>query len=165
VIRDGRQRFVENALRCVIPDIDRLDFVVGNHGILGYTPTLTFRDETNPPAPLRAAGDGGFRALQLALAMVESQNGILLVDEIESGLHHSVQSQLLRHLLSFSQAFNVQIFATTHSLDTVRALAEVANDQDIRLFRLDRLSSGWHQATPFHENELHYIADQGLEIR
>lgn len=164
VILEGRQKFVESALRCVIPDIDRLDFVVGPSG-LASSPTITFKAGNSRPIPLRAVGDGVFRALQLALAMVEAQNGIFLVDEIESGLHHSVQVDLLRHLLSFSAEFNVQVFATTHSWDTVRALATAAPGEDVRLFRLDLRSTGRHEATPFSPSELAYSTEEGIEVR
>jgi len=52
----------------------------------------------------------------------------VLIDEIDIGLHHSVLHKLWRFVIDTAKEFNVQIFATTHSLDCVRSLADVCVD-------------------------------------
>lgn len=41
---------------------------------------------------------------------------VLLIDELDATLHPSVQDKLLNTLAEFSQAYGIQVFATTHSL-------------------------------------------------
>ena len=53
--------------------------------------------------------------LGLVLSMSEASGGLLLIDEIENGLHHSVQEEVFSILLDLAKSFDVQIFATTHS--------------------------------------------------
>ena len=53
--------------------------------------------------------------LGLVLSMSEASGGLLLIDEIENGLHHSVQEEVFSMLLELAKSFDVQIFATTHS--------------------------------------------------
>ncbi len=48
-------------------------------------------------------------------SLVKVANGILLVDEIDTGLHHTVLEGMWRLVLEAAARRNVQIFATTHS--------------------------------------------------
>ena len=43
------------------------------------------------PIPLRALGDGVNRLFGIALALAHAKDGLLLIDEIENGIHYSVQ--------------------------------------------------------------------------
>ncbi|RKZ79523.1 MAG: hypothetical protein DRR19_24870 [Candidatus Parabeggiatoa sp. nov. 1] len=62
------------------------------------------------------------RTLQLVLSMLQAKGGFLLIDEFENGLHYAVQPQL-------STESNIQVFATTHSWDCVRAFHSVWEEQ------------------------------------
>jgi AAA15 family ATPase/GTPase len=74
-------------------------------------------------APLSTFGDGVRRALLIAAAIPSAQNGVLLIDEIESALHVSILDSMLDSLRLAAEKYDVQIFATTHSLETVDAMA------------------------------------------
>ena len=74
-------------------------------------------------------GDGINRILTIILAMVNCENGYLFVDEFENGLHHSVQEKLWEIIFYLSERLNIQVFATTHSNDTIKAFGEVANSK------------------------------------
>ncbi|MFN0214202.1 MAG: AAA family ATPase, partial [Saprospiraceae bacterium] len=43
------------------------------------------------PVPLKSLGEGTSRLLWLAVALVSAKKSMLLIDEFEAGLHHSVQ--------------------------------------------------------------------------
>ncbi len=48
--------------------------------------------------PIGSMGDGIWRMLGLALNVVHCINGILLVDEIDTGLHHTVMTEMWKFL-------------------------------------------------------------------
>ncbi len=74
---------------------------------------------------VNSLGDGVRRLFGLLLAVTAARNGFLLIDEIEIGLHWSVQQALWQSLFTFAEDLDVQVFATTHSEDTVSAFASV----------------------------------------
>lgn len=78
--------------------------------------------------PLRSLGEGVRRAFDLALGLERSAQGLLLLDEIENGLHYSVQLALWRMIFETAQELDVQVFATTHSYDCVQAFQSVADE-------------------------------------
>lgn len=64
----------------------------------------------------------------------------LFLDEIENGLHHTVQVEFWGYLFNLAKEFNVQIFATTHSLEMIKAFAQTAstNPEMAAYFELGR---------------------------
>ena len=90
--------------------------------------------------PLSYMGEGMNRLLSIALAIPICQHGLLLIDEIENGLHHAILPHVFRSLRSFVTKFNVQLLATTHSWECIAAVHKVyaKNDvYDFRLFEID----------------------------
>lgn len=79
------------------------------------------------PLPLRNFGEGMSRLLTIALGLVSAENDMLLIDEIDLGLHHSVQHTLWEIVFQNAKDLNVQVFATTHSSDCVEAFSDIAN--------------------------------------
>lgn len=84
-----------------------------------------------------------FRLFSIILTFFDTQNGIVLIDEIENGFHYSSQEILWNTILKAAEDFNVQIFATTHSLECVKAFSStyarfVQNNDDIRLYRIEK---------------------------
>ena len=63
---------------------------------------------------------------------------MLFVDEIETALHVSALEQVFRFLVHACRQFDVQLFATTHSLEAVDAVVEAmgGNIEDFVLYRL-----------------------------
>ena len=65
-----------------------------------------------------------------------------MIDEIENGLHYSTQAILWDAVFEAATTFNVQVFATTHSYETVKAFSaayeKLKDKQDnLRLFRIE----------------------------
>jgi len=57
----------------------------------------------------------------------ENQNEfILLIDEIENGIHYTAHEEFWQHIFKLSKELNVQVFATTHSLEMIKAFNAVA---------------------------------------
>lgn len=87
--------------------------------------------------PVHTLGDGTRRGLHFA-AMVASAGpgGVLVVDEIEVGLHTTVLSDVFRWLIGACSAASVQLFLTTHSLEAVDALMSASTSDQLVLYRL-----------------------------
>lgn len=133
-------------------------------------PKVLLSDEENP-LPLRMLGEGTNRIFTIALALVNARNNILLIDEIDLGLHHSVQEKLWEIVFRFSKELNVQVFATTHSQDCVQAFGEIWNKSEnqkegnyIRLQR-NRLDSAIIEPVYYDANVLLGSIYDNLEIR
>jgi AAA15 family ATPase/GTPase len=104
-------------------------------------PKVLLRNQLKP-VPLKHLGDGISRIFTIALGLVNAKNKSILIDEIDLGLHHSVQKKLWEIIFKFSEELNVQVFATTHSHDCVKAFAAVWNQKENidngQYFRLTR---------------------------
>ncbi len=60
---------------------------------------------------------------------VTSAGGCLFVDEIDTGLHYSVMAKMWHLLIETARRLDVQVFASTHSLDCLQALARVCQEK------------------------------------
>jgi hypothetical protein len=89
--------------------------------------------------PVQLMGDGMTRILSLALSIATVPDGMVLVDEIENGLHHLVMQKVWSSIATFARHYNVQIFATTHSRECFQAALEALGDDDENEFRLYRI--------------------------
>ena len=119
------------------------------------------------PVPLKSLGDGAIRLFGVALALANSRNGFLLIDEAENGIHYSVQHDFWRMILQTAHKDNVQVVATTHSWDCVKGFARAATefeDAEGVLVRLERDHDGM-RAIEYSEKELRIAAEQGIEVR
>lgn len=93
--------------------------------------------------PINVMGDGMYRLLAIVLAISTQQDGILLIDEIDTGLHYSAQEILWNVIFKSAKKFNVQIFASTHSLECIKAFSSTCSNQspkevDIKLYRIEK---------------------------
>ena len=88
--------------------------------------------------PLSSFGDGVRRLLHIALKLASVKGGILLIDELESTIHTEALQSSFQWLAKWSKEMNVQIFATTHSLEAIDSLLAVnENASDLVLYRLE----------------------------
>ena len=127
---------------------------------------VKFKDAT-APVPLRRLGDGAVRLFGMALALSQSKDGILLIDEVENGIHHSVQDDFWKMILTTSLSNNIQVLATTHSSDCVKGFAMAINDdKDIHgsAIRLEKDGDSYF-AVEYAEHELETVVKNNAEIR
>ena len=71
--------------------------------------------------PLAQVGQGVYRLATILADIIGEKTAVLLIDEIENGLHHSVQKQVWTGLAEVAKELSVQIFATTHSGECLHA--------------------------------------------
>jgi hypothetical protein len=119
------------------------------------------------PLPLRSLGEGMNRLFGIALAMVNARDGMLLIDEVESGLHYSVHADLWRLIFQVARRLNVQVFATTHSWDCIEGF-QAASEENQQvgglLVRLDKKDEDVF-ATLFDEHKLAIATREDVEVR
>ncbi|MEH2059679.1 MAG: AAA family ATPase [Nostoc sp.] len=84
-------------------------------------PTVYLKREGEGRLPLSLFGDAINRIADIILRLVNNENSILLIDEIENGIHHSNQAYFWTIIYKLANELNVQIFATTHSLEMTKA--------------------------------------------
>ncbi|MGK7892048.1 MAG: ATP/GTP-binding protein [Leptolyngbyaceae cyanobacterium] len=102
----------------------RFNLVV-EHKRLGFTPLNMF-------------GDGIQRLFHIALKLPRAKCGLLLIDELESAIHTEALQSSYRWLVKWCADMDIQIFATTHSLEAVDALLSVTEaDDQLVLYRLE----------------------------
>ena len=92
--------------------------------------------------PLSAMGEGLARAARLFIALIHIQGGIVMVDEIENGFHHSVVPKVWEAIDAMSRNFGVQVFATTHSYECIESAYEALGDEGFVLHRIESKASG-----------------------
>jgi AAA15 family ATPase/GTPase len=118
------------------------------------------------PLPLKTMGDGMTRLFHIIVALVNAQNGLLLIDEFENGLHWSVQPKVWDIVFQLSEKLNVQVFATTHSRDCIEGFDSAWNQYPSlgAFFRLDA-KDGLIRATEYTSETLTDAIDMDVEVR
>ncbi len=125
------------------------------------------------PVPVEFLGiyiEGMNRLFGITLALVNARDGFVLVDEVESGLHYSVQPDMWRLVLRVSHGLSIQVFATTHSWDCVEAFQRAAGEnkeEEGVLVSLRRKDSQPDQisAVLFDEPKLAVATRENIEVR
>ena len=105
-------------------------------------PAIYLKREGEKFMPLIMYGDAMNKIADLILRIVNNRNSLILIDEIENGIHFSNQKALWKMIFDLVKAYDIQFFATSHSKEMIEAFAAVAIDFDYtheaRYFVLDR---------------------------
>jgi len=111
--------------------------------------------------PLRSLGDGAHRLFGIALALAASRDGFILIDEVENGIHHTLQNDFWRIVFKMATENNLQVFATTHGTDSFRGFSEAASEfeEEGVYIRLEREESRI-RAVIYPENEAKIVAEE-----
>lgn len=130
-------------------------------------PVLYVTHATHGPVPLSVYGDGIRRTLLLAESVAKAKGGLLLVDEIETGIHVSALSGVYSWLVRICRELDVQLFVTTHSLEAIDSLlaADTTPEEDIVAYKLGR-HQGQSVVKRYGEEQLKWMRfERGLEVR
>ena len=155
-----------NSLRVFEPRLEDLELLYDGHQ------PLIFADiGLSKLIPLAHLGEGINRFVGILLALGEFPDGVILIDEIENGIHYSVQKDVWKAIGKIAREFDIQVFATTHSLEMIRAAHQAFKDDDpydFRYHRLDRSrKTGDIRATTYNELDMDAVAafDFDHEVR
>lgn len=171
VAANPEEELIYEALRCIEPQIERLVTVSSEIRRGSSSGRGAFHAKLkNVPnrIPLGVMGDGMWRMLALVLALVKARNGILLIDEIDTGLHHTVLQRMWKLIYEAGapDKLNVQVFATTHSGDCVKALSSICEDSptahNVSIQRVERDASN---SVVIKEDGIIAVAERDIEVR
>jgi len=132
----GRGEEVLAALQILEPRLRKLEISV-NAG----KPILTGDMGMGRLMPIAYMGQGMEALVSRLLALLQHPGGVVLIDEFENGLHHSVLKDVWRVIAEAARRANTQVFATTHSKECILAAHEAMDEvgaDDFALRRLER---------------------------
>ncbi len=162
MLRINREDRIVHTIQALQPDIFELHFLSGPPPEV----LLTLRD-SKQRTPLHSFGDGTRRFLGLSLLLANLEDGLLLVDEIDTGLHWTVMEDLWRLVIRAARGGNVQVFATTHSYDCIKGLASLLErepelSEEVSLQKLERRLD---EAVAFRGEQIPIAIDHNIELR
>ena len=122
--------------------------------------------------PSNLMGDGFLKYLNTILNLNEAKGGIMLIDELDNGLHYKALKSLWRILLKTARRLNIQLFITTHSKEALIYLKDILNEDDyldfqneVRCFTISKLSDSELKAYNYDFSAFEYAIDNDVEIR
>jgi AAA15 family ATPase/GTPase len=85
-------------------------------------------------------GQGIGRLLMIVAAIILRESTVYLIDELADGFHYSTLANVWRVVLNVAIEHSAQIFATTHSLETIQTAVEGSQEHEgsLAFFRLER---------------------------
>jgi predicted ATPase len=161
-LTDDEDAVIQILQETILPDILRLDVKEGR--------TLVRLSGEKTPVPLKSMGEGAQRILQLAIALVSARSSLLLIDELEAGLHHTLLETLWEKIFHYARLWDIQVFVTTHSQDVVRKFTYTVEQGDNRehaaFFRLqENRKSKTIEAVSYDAEQLELVLETKLEVR
>lgn len=164
IVLTSKEVKIIEALSIINRSIERISFSSSSNANL----IRLKLENIETPIPLSSMGEGMYRILVLAMSLVTAENGVLLVDEIETGLHYEAQTDMWRLILETAKELNVQVFATTHSWDCIAAFQEaLSQTEDASIGKLFRLDSkyGRLRAVEYDAEDLDIAVRNSIEVR
>ena len=116
--------------------------------------------------PVNLLGEGAFRILEFATSIAQIDGGRYMIDEIENGLHYTVLVNVFKRLYELADHHDVQVFATTHSWECVKAAHDALGPVGGK-FNYHRIGrrDGNAKAVSYDEDMLNTAFEVGWEIR
>ncbi|MDE0024853.1 MAG: ATP-binding protein [Spirochaetaceae bacterium] len=122
--------------------------------------------------PLNMFGSGMVRAAMILSECLLREVRILLIDELEYGLHYQAVTPLLEALLKLAEALDIQVFATTHSIDVLKGLQEVLRKDEFldyrdmaTCFTIQRDKEGVVRPYRYAYEQFDHCVQHSIEIR
>ncbi len=162
LVVSGKQDLLLQSLGILEPRLRNLSLLIFSgegliHGEIGI----------GRPIPLNYMGEGVNRLANFIMAISDNGGGVVLIDEIENGLHYSVLKDVWKAIGKAAREFNTQVFATTHSWECIiaahRAFSET--EYDFRYHRLDRTKEGTIRVVTYDEESLEAAKESDFEVR
>ncbi len=160
--RKGKTEQLLYTMKLLEPRLKRLAVLVS-----GGVPMINGDIGLKELVPIPMMGEGMVRLISILLAIYDSRDGVVLIDEIENGLHHIVMRKVWEAIALAAEQSNTQIFATTHSWECVVAAhqAHSAADGYDFLFHRFYLKDGEIKTVTYDQKKLETAISTGLEVR
>jgi hypothetical protein len=163
LVPSARKRVIE-LLRVVEPRLVDLQYLKPRGAKEAAVYADLGLDELIPTTQL---GRGFCRLLRLYSETLSSKAKIVLIDEIENGIHHVAMSKVWEAVAAIAREDDLQVFATTHSYECIKsahAAFSSGDNYDLALHRLewrgDRI-----KALTYDRTAIETSIDMNLEVR
>jgi hypothetical protein len=162
LITERRSQEAVQALRHLIPELVALH-PLSESGV----PVILADVGGTVLLPLALLGSGAANCLRILLPSLLRENGLILIDEFEDGIHHSLLAPILEIVFNLARKRNNQLYISTHSkefLTQVITLTSNGDEKDIAFYRLGRL--GLKGLIPrFSVEEAESLLESNLDLR
>ena len=123
----------------------------------------------NDLIPISFIGDGLQHFIGICSAVLNPENKVVLVDEIDNGLHYTVLKQLWKSLIKLSIENSTQLFITTHNEESLKSLAAVLEEEeediDLSVFSIQMTKNAGLKASQYTAQALQGAIGKEIEIR
>jgi AAA15 family ATPase/GTPase len=123
-------------------------------------------------SPLSLLGEGVQRLFAILASAANTAGGMLLIDEIDNGLHYSALRILWKGILQAAREYDVQVFATTHSAEALRNLTWVLDEEenagyrdDVAAYTLIRAKDDTVSSFRYDASQLEFAMEHDIEVR
>lgn len=161
IIENKQKEAIISALKTIEPKLEDI-MVVGENIMvdIGQEKYL----------PLQLMGDGMLRILSTIVHIYGCKNGVILIDEVDNGLHPSVMSQLWQSIFTTAIENDVQVCVTTHNIDSIIGLNKVVAENPkyeelMASYKLIKTESDEVEAVRYDAKHLDFMIQQDIEMR
>ena len=131
-----KKEYIVDCLKMVDPTTKDI-FTAAQNGL-----TQLYVKKQEGVFPLKYAGDGFIKLLYLLSAIIYQNNSLILIDEIENGLHYSMYAKIWEMIAKVAAENNSQIIATTHSYEHIteswKGVKASGRELDFSFHRLEK---------------------------
>ncbi len=159
----GKEKEVLEVLQIIEPRLKSLS-------VISTTPqmSLIYGDiGLAEKVPISCMGDGIRRLLSIIVKIVSNENGLVLIDEIENGLHYSIMSDIWKGIAIVAEKVNCQVISTTHSYECLQAACKGNKNykNDFSYIRLEKNKKNELSSKTLSHEILETALENSWEVR
>jgi energy-coupling factor transporter ATP-binding protein EcfA2 len=138
--RENRQDDFVKLFTAQYPEIEDLSIEVAGGAPAIYAKLKDIKEKV----PVTSISGAINRFLAILLAIASRDHSVVLIDEADTGIYYKRHVAYWRAILAFADAYDSQLFMSTHNEEWLLALAEVGLEESERLelWRVERSPSG-----------------------
>ncbi len=161
LLKIKQEQDVIDAVHIIEPNVQRIEALSEPSG-----PAIYLDIGLEALIPLAVGGEGLVRLFSIIVELTASRKGVLLIDEIDNGLHYTVMPRLWNLLGTLAEKHQVQVFGTTHNDDIIRSALETFANQEgmLGLFRIDNRGDR-HVTVVYDEEAMQAVREVQFEVR
>ena len=120
--------------------------------------------------PISMAGDGVRRVLNIISSIATEDYNVVMIDEIDTGLHYSAHRLMWKAILDFVSKHDVQLFVTTHNIECLQSLVTVMEKEEAfrplaTVYNVAITLKRGYQVYRYNYDELKEAVNNTIEIR
>ena len=94
--------------------------------------------------PIGMLSSGMNKYFSMLTAIASNPNGVVIIDEIETGFYYETLASILKSICDFAEDNKVQLLATTHSYELLDAFASAmeGREEHFSLLRSNQIDDG-----------------------